>query len=481
MVELMTKEAKEEFSEAVREVGELVSDGTHTPKAAIKKVASERGYGRPMTENLARTYDIGVTWNQFDSDSLQEKVASVAIAKSNEVADELFGGVEKEGNTMNTYLTDNVPDYVQESRKPNTHPVTKAASAMKQDRDEGPDINVKSALRDIEKAAKCLDRVNSRIRRFGKQWNAHVKRARTVIEDSSMDFEEIYKRAAALFGNECRGYMDVMSSDLGEDRVSLEKTAGRYYMVDEEEEPFSTISEGVDMSKEASTLLDMKRKLRSSIQKVAQKAIKHCGKDQRDTVRGWVKKKTGIELEKRAQIENLDDILKMAPKDLSDVEKKQVEVLQNQRREQKEQEKTKQERQRAVAEGAGEAVSGTVGGIRDVGDSILDVAEKAMDAEDVQSSPNEHFGAEHMSKLKHIKSKAMLNSFISSDPILSRRDPDRVITAFNRIRDLRPDLVEHPSLVRSMVRQLTETSDRQDPEALRKFIDKAKQNETGQE
>ncbi len=474
-MDLMSKEAKEEFSEAVSDVGELVSGGNYTPKEAIKKVASERGFGRPMTENLARTYDIGVTWRQFGEETLEEKVATVQLAKANEVTDEMFGDIEKEANDM-THYTDNVPDYIRQNQRPETHPISKAAATIP---DEPEEFDFQNAMRDLRKAASHLDDIHSEVRRFGRRWNRHLKRAREVVSGDDRSFQEIHKRATALLGEQCQGYMRLLADDMGEELADMDKEAGRYYAVDETEEPFETLSEGASMSKEAQRLLRCQADLTDAMEKLASRMINGGTDEQAGALRRWVRRQPGITIEKEAAIDSLDDLKGSTKSDLTDVEKKQVELLQEEekrRRQEKEKKKERRrERSKAIAEGTGGAAQGLTDTARELTQSsLLGMLDYAKGDEDDLLDPSSAFPAEHMSELRHIKAKAMLNSFLSSDPILSRRDPDAVIESFNRVRNLRPDLVDHPSMVRAMTRQLTETSNRQDPEALRKMIDKGK-------
>ena len=59
----------------------------------------------------------------------------------------------------------------------------------------------------------------------------------------------------------------------------------------------------------------------------------------------------------------------------------------------------------------------------------------------------------HESALKSIEAKALMNDFLSNDPILSDRDPDEVRTAFNDLTKLAPSLATQPGVMRAMLRR----------------------------
>lgn len=60
----------------------------------------------------------------------------------------------------------------------------------------------------------------------------------------------------------------------------------------------------------------------------------------------------------------------------------------------------------------------------------------------------------HESRLNGIKMKAVLNDFLSNDPILSTYDPQQVTTAYNQLVELAPGVAQQPAVVRGMLRRM---------------------------
>ena len=59
----------------------------------------------------------------------------------------------------------------------------------------------------------------------------------------------------------------------------------------------------------------------------------------------------------------------------------------------------------------------------------------------------------HEAKLNAVKSKAMLNDFLSNDPILSSYDPEVVTNVYNQVASLSPAAARQPVLMRGLLRK----------------------------
>jgi hypothetical protein len=59
----------------------------------------------------------------------------------------------------------------------------------------------------------------------------------------------------------------------------------------------------------------------------------------------------------------------------------------------------------------------------------------------------------HESKLQAVKSKAMINDFLSNDPILSSYDPEMVTVMYNQIAGMAPNAARQPALMRGLLRK----------------------------
>lgn len=63
------------------------------------------------------------------------------------------------------------------------------------------------------------------------------------------------------------------------------------------------------------------------------------------------------------------------------------------------------------------------------------------------------YDPQHEAKLDSIKTKAMLNDFLSNDPILSSYDPEEVTNVYNQIAVLAPAASRQPALMRGLLRK----------------------------
>jgi hypothetical protein len=59
----------------------------------------------------------------------------------------------------------------------------------------------------------------------------------------------------------------------------------------------------------------------------------------------------------------------------------------------------------------------------------------------------------HEAKMDSIKSKAMLNDFLSNDPILSSYEPEAVTNVYNQVASLSPSAARQPALMRGLLRK----------------------------
>ena len=60
----------------------------------------------------------------------------------------------------------------------------------------------------------------------------------------------------------------------------------------------------------------------------------------------------------------------------------------------------------------------------------------------------------HEAKIQAAKTKAILNDFVSNDPVLSGYDPREVMTAYNHVAELAPSVSQQPSVMRGLLRRM---------------------------
>jgi len=77
----------------------------------------------------------------------------------------------------------------------------------------------------------------------------------------------------------------------------------------------------------------------------------------------------------------------------------------------------------------------------------------------------------HEGKLKSIHTKAMINDFLSNDPIISSYDRDDVLGAFNQLSLLAPSVAQQPAVVRGMLRRMLQSENVVEPHEAKQLVD----------
>lgn len=60
----------------------------------------------------------------------------------------------------------------------------------------------------------------------------------------------------------------------------------------------------------------------------------------------------------------------------------------------------------------------------------------------------------HEATMKGVQTKAMLNDLLSNDPIISGYDPSEVLTAYNQLAKLSPNVSQQPAVIRGLLRRM---------------------------
>jgi hypothetical protein len=69
----------------------------------------------------------------------------------------------------------------------------------------------------------------------------------------------------------------------------------------------------------------------------------------------------------------------------------------------------------------------------------------------------------HEAEMRSIKIEAMLNDFMSSDPVISTYDPDEVLGAYNQVIQLTPRAAIQPAVMRGLLRKMLAQQDAMEP------------------
>lgn len=494
----MDKQAKDEFEGACSQIRELIQDGKMPLKSAVVKVASQRGYGRWMAKQLARTCNTGMQWHPIrEGTTLEEKTAMVDIAKANEVEEEMFGPTEKEAEMSahkeNEDYPAQVPDLVARRRADRTDHVAKAAAILAKIPDGSAERAFRDHLRELRKAGESREALDEEAISHGWRWNEHLDKAAYELTQAGIEFEDLCQRTVAAFGKEGAAYMDMVSDSIGEEMPDMSKSAS-VYMVDTASEPYATIGEGIELMKEGAALQDEIDELDGAIKDAARSAsdIADEGEQRRD-LEAWMAVKLGVAPEEKKQagaggfdglVRGLDEGPAVKKKQTEkpaqsqlfdparwgaispeDLEKKELDFRAGMAKDVRKE--MKETVGQGLAAGGGAIGSLSQGFVSNAGPTVQWLMSREPPEEPEASSM---FPAEHMAYLRNRKGEALLTSMLSVDPVLSNQDPDEVKQAFNFVSGLRPDLMDHPALIRTAMTQLVRYSNEGDLETINKLV-----------
>lgn len=81
----------------------------------------------------------------------------------------------------------------------------------------------------------------------------------------------------------------------------------------------------------------------------------------------------------------------------------------------------------------------------------------------------------HEEELRSIKSKAMLNDFLSNDPVMSSQSPAQVLHVYNQIASTMPQLAGQPAVLRGLMRRMLEQQEVIEPHEIQQLTGVEKQ------
>lgn len=116
----------------------------------------------------------------------------------------------------------------------------------------------------------------------------------------------------------------------------------------------------------------------------------------------------------------------------------------------------------------------------DLGQNALGLKDNAGDSAK-RDAIGEVFNPEHEAALQSASVKAMLNDFISNDPIISGYDPQHVATAYNQLAQLTPRVAQQPAVMRGMLRKVLQQEGVMEPFEAGQMADIEKKLNTGKE
>lgn len=101
---------------------------------------------------------------------------------------------------------------------------------------------------------------------------------------------------------------------------------------------------------------------------------------------------------------------------------------------------------------------------------------KEPDADSLQTKAiSEVYNPAHEEELRSIKVKAMLNDFLSNDPIMSGQSPEKVLHVYNQISSVMPQVAGEPTVLRGLMRRMLQQQEVIEPHEIKQLTDVEKQ------
>ncbi len=447
----MNNANRERFAKAADLVMSYVNAGM-TPKVAVIKVAGDRQFTPDLVRRLCECWNLGRTFHQFrDYEALEDKLASVPILNTDEVAKEMFSSDASSAKAMQkaaSFYERRPRDFISPdlSGLP-VQQMTKVASSGEETTGStgvnnclergstGQTVNAPKQFTALVKMTKQAEELHGRALRLTLEINDKLDAVAKAIKRAGTAFDEIEIRAIAGFGARSRPFLGVLASRCGAvKRASVDGTLkDKVFFTDLAQSPYAEIGEAVEVACQIKKAVDEKAKLTKETHEFASELLSEVDNNTEGWIRSWMKTSSFFR-------EGSKEAAKQEPAKGISLGKRFEPI---------------QKSTTKLWKGMTERIQAAQG----LGALGKEIRERDLAMTDV----TDVFSPEHENELQRIRATAMLNQLMTSDPILKVAPPETVVELFNRVRDLRPDLLSHPELLRGLLRTLVEQQDILEP------------------
>lgn len=401
-MEKLSQEMERQILNALSGAVEMVNRGEH-PNSALRKVAETNRFAPPIVQRMVEAMNTSRTLAHMKHASGSARAASFPLANAEEILGQMYPEqVLTPAQKVAAVLSPE--DYGHPERedfmtikRPVSIPRMKVAEYA-----QDPEILARKLFEKQRGMAKRAEAARSEYRQsFYRIWDFAKNAASYFNVVGHEPFAVVEKKTYAEFGEVGKQAMSLIFScgNIREKRAELQ--AGDRAVFDASRDPYKTIAAMVkaahEMTRKAEAAVDTEIKLES------------------------FRKEAGFEpLEKVAAVEGklLDSVLAGEPAGPFEKEAFDPATI-------------------ALLGGA------NVLGLKEPGsDSVRREALSAV------------MDPQHEAKMQSIKVRAMLNDFVSNDPILSSYDPAHVADAYNQMAQLSPQVSQQPAVMRGLLRKM---------------------------
>lgn len=573
MFRKITPETKQKFLEAATRVGDLVSSGVEGGEA-IKQAALEFDLSSEFVKRLVEPLNITNTLRKIKSaSSLEEALEVTPLLDSSDLVtqyeEEKRANREEERKMAKVAREENfyskpVENFMPEKPKAPLSEVLGVDRAPLEKSAASENSYYTSELESrFERLAKQAEQVGSQLRTT--VWDLHtnmLKACKELERPNAPSFDRVETEFLATYESEAQPYFDKLAEYFEPDsrghyprRMTLHPT---------NTEPYKTLEEGVQLSRQIRRLARKQGVVEAEQEKVANEIIDTTPNGQKEIVEKYVNFTKGAGSPPRPAVQQVDSFLQQGgfdPSNFSDQEKlnifRQVRQDIESKRREMEAELLEKSREEAlpIAPGTPEELELTPQDLmkrmkvtKRIPEPVLtrelpyrDKPIRRYSRRAIQSAPKEEklrrlkgeetledklragrrfagllsggtlyellgkgietaafgdpdterfreelkkemelsdvFTAKHEYELDRAKALSMLTELMTTDPIISRHDPEDVVEAYNELVNIVPQIVDNPVLARSQIRELLERQRTLEPARILELLERSQKLE----
>jgi hypothetical protein len=427
-MEKMSKEDEASILRALENVVQMTNKGV-SPDEALHKVAEAERFGPHVIQRMVEAYNVSKTLSHMKHATGPERADSFPLADAVPVLEKMYpekvlSPREKAAATFKP------PEYVAKSDINFMERMTKLARALPQTKSPAP------LPRDRDAAARRLMHKRSMLRRehdqaksaYREQWRTlqeTVKEAAQYFRSiPHTSFHQVERNVTGDHGGIGQAIMNLVyqQAHVKEARDNTEKPRAVAY--DASVQPYPQIKKAIDLAWEVEKLASAAVDAEMALEVFE---IKHGFKKKAEYAPGV-----------------LDDLFSPLPYEDNAL--------------------VPFEKNSSFPTG-----SLFTGGMR-----ALNLSEPDPDSTRL-SALSEVYDPAHEEELRAIKAKAMLNDFLSNDPIMSGQPPEKVLHIYNQISSTMPQLAGQPTFLRGLMMRMLEQQEVIEPHEIQQLTGVEKQ------
>jgi hypothetical protein len=421
-MEEMSKQDERRVLGALERAIGMTNDGSH-PTEAIQKVAEAERFNPPMVQRMVEAYNVSKMLNHLGHVKGAARADTFPIASAETIIQSMYP--EKPQTVADKEASAFVPAEINRPEMVNFNKVAEKFSDLlnssgfnKKVESYGgdPELELKRTFAKRADLRKAEAEALSQVRRHYFEILGLAKQAGSQFRFvAHRPFAEVEQDVVAAYGSLGKTAMDLIysSSNLAEKRAEIKEDHRAFF--NQNDHPYRTVVAMIRESKEFAKAAEMAAK--------ASIAVKEY------------EKATGCRqpMTKTACRKELDSILGDNSEDDHFVKKSL------------------------------EATPPVPFVHPNVTDSMKNIANIGMSMAGVKPKPYEEIKEEvarevvdpvHETKLQGIRTQAILNDFISNDPVLSTYDPAEIAKAYNQVAELTPSVSQQPAVLRGVLRRM---------------------------